>query len=128
MIFIIAQTLTQITYFFIFHLDLNKSNGDYLPMFNFLCGITNFFLDFQMKKQYILACSLMTAEYGIGDKHFEHLFNLINLLKVSIDIEDFSLSNTKWVNFILDLEVKLMPNIMKLIKKLHKFFSIKSNN
>ena len=105
MMFTIPMTLTKITYFLIFHLDLNNKNLNHLPMFNFLSELTKFFISFQKKKEYILAKSLITAEYGVNDNHLKHFLNLINLVKTAIGINDFSLENTRWVNFILELEV-----------------------
>ena len=110
MMFTIPMTLTKITYFLIFHLDLSTKSLNHLPMFNFLLELTKFFKSFQKKKEYILAKSLITAEYGVKDNHLKHFLNLINLVKTAIGINDFSLENTRWVNFILELEV----NIKKL--------------
>ena len=105
MMFKIPITLTKITYFLIFHLDLSTKSLNHLPMFNFLSELTKFFISFKKQNQFILSKSLITAEYRIKDNHLDHFLSLINLVRRAIGINDFSLENTRWVNFILELEV-----------------------
>ena len=107
MMFKIPTILIQITYFLIFHLDLATQSLHHLPMFNFLTDLIKIFVDFQKLKEYILSSSLISAEFGYGDSHLVHFINLLKLVKTAIGINNFSLENTRWVNFILELEVCL---------------------
>lgn len=97
--------LTKITYFLIFHLDLDTQSQCHLPMFNFLRDLTAFFKAFQKRRDYVLSSSLIRAEFELDDRHLEHFLEMVDLVQSAIGISAFSLGNPSWVNFILELEV-----------------------
>ena len=114
LIFQISENLIQITYFLIFHLDISSKNHSYLPMFNFLLEIRATLIKFSEQQQYVLARSLIKEESGFNNRAIEHFSTLIEFLKEAIEIEDFSLGNMLWVNFILELEVILLSDLSSL--------------
>lgn len=105
-IFIITECFLKTAYFIIFHLDIQNESKPYLPLYNFLKETTKLVKKFKNHAHFSVMESAIKLENLIYTQSIEQFLELMQLLENCIIIDDFSLENMVWVNFILELEVK----------------------
>lgn len=102
-----SQILVHVGYFLSFQLDVSQQIKLNLPLFNFLHDLAKIFKKLHLIKNFVLGVTILQQEEGLQKENIFHFGNLVSLIEVGIKIDNYSLENSSWLNYIFDLEVFL---------------------